>query len=61
MIQTNRFQDSLQTLEKINAWQVQLEKKEEKQRFLIQEKIRKEQETKKAVSPEGVYLQSTAD
>lgn len=47
MLQTNRFQNAARSLNQINAWQKELEEKENKQRLLILEKKRKEQESKK--------------
>ena len=49
-METNRFQSASQSLEQINAWQIELETKEEKQKFLIQEKKLKEQKTTEANS-----------
>ncbi|HEX8288853.1 MAG TPA: hypothetical protein VF556_12705 [Pyrinomonadaceae bacterium] len=46
MLETNRFQNAAQSLEQINVWQLEQEAKEEKQKFLIQEKKRKEQQIK---------------
>ena len=50
MLQTERFQNASQTLENINAWQIEMETKEEKLKRLIQEEVRKEQQTTKANS-----------
>jgi hypothetical protein len=47
MLQTNRFTNAARSLNQINAWQKELEEKENKQRMLILEKKRKEQELKK--------------
>ena len=46
MLKPNRFQNATQSLEQIKTWHNEQEEKEEKQKFLIQERIRKEQETK---------------
>lgn len=46
MLETNRFQSATQSLEQINIWHLEQEAKEEKQKFLIQERNRKDQETK---------------
>ena len=46
MLQTNRFRNATQTLEQIKAWHNQQEEKEEKERLLIEERVRSEQEIK---------------
>jgi elongation factor P--beta-lysine ligase len=45
MLETNRFQNAWQGLEQINAWHLEQEVKEQKQKLLIQERKRREQET----------------
>ena len=46
MPQSNRFQNASQILDQINAWQLEQEAKEERQKLLIQERKRKVQELK---------------
>jgi len=48
MPQSNRFQNASQILDQINAWQLEQEAKEERQKLLIQERKRKLQALKES-------------